>query len=220
MQFDLTPAQRALQAKARELARGPIADARRRDRPQRTIPLGQCRAAEGGRVLRHDDPGRLWRARGELPRCGPRHRRDGEMLRRHRPHRRRGQYGRDRRHHEIRQRGAEAACRRPRPIRRQAGHLHHRAGCRQRRQRDDDARRPSRQRLRDQRQEALDHRRRRVAAPPRLRPRLRRERRRGRDRRLHRDPRRDQGPRRSASASRRWGCAASPRRRSCSRTWR
>ena len=219
MQFDLTPAQRATAGQGARTGARPDRRARRRDRPHRAIPLGQCRAAEGGRVLRHDDPGRLWRARGELSRRGPGHRGDGEMLRRHRPHRRRGQYGRDRRDHEIRQRGAEAARRRSRALRRQAGHLHHRAGCRQRRQRDDDARRPSRQRFRDQRQEALDHRRRRVAASPGLRPRVRREGRGGRDRRLYRDPRRDPGPQDRQRASRRWGCAASPRPRSCSRTW-
>ena len=102
---------------------------------------------------------------------------------------------------------------------RQAGHLHHRAGRGQRRERDDDPRRPARQRLRHQRPEALDHRRRRFAAPSRFRPRLRREGRGGRDRRLYRDPRRDARASRSASASRRWGCAAFPRPRSCSRTW-
>ena len=147
------------------------------------------------------------------------HRGDGEMLRHHRPHRRRGQYGRDRRDHGIRQRGAEAARRRPRAVRRQAGDLHHRAGRRQRRERDDDARRPARQRLRRQRPQALDHRRRRLAPAPGLRPRVRRAGRGRGHRRLHRDPRRDARASRSARASRRWGCAASPRPRSSSRTW-
>ena len=148
MQFDLTPAQRDLQARAREIARGPVAErAAEIDRTEQypwdnvallkeagffgmTIP-----AAYGGHGSRASS------------RRGAGHRGDGEVLRHHRPHRRRGQYGGDRRDHEIRQRGAEAARRRARAVGRQAGDLHHRAGSRQRRERDDDARRPSRQRL-------------------------------------------------------------------------
>ena len=64
MQFDLTPAQRALAGTGARAGARPDRRARRRDRPHRTISLGQCRAAEGGRVLRHDDPGRLWRPKG------------------------------------------------------------------------------------------------------------------------------------------------------------
>src|SRR3712207_7787510 len=44
-----------------------------------------------------------------------------------------------------------------------------------RRNRDDDTRGPAQRRLRAQRQEALDHRRRRLAAPPGLRARVRSE---------------------------------------------
>ena len=69
---------------------------------------------------------------------------------------------------------------------RQAGDLHHRAGRRLRRHRHDHARRQARRRLRDQRQEALDHRRRRIEAASDLRARVRRARRGTRHRRLPR----------------------------------
>ena len=191
MQFDLTPEQRRLQIRARELARGPVAERaaeidQTEQYPWDNVALLKEAGFFGMTIpVAYGGHGRL------LSRCRAGHRGDGEMLRRHRPHRRRGQYGRDRRDHEIRQRGAEAARRRSRAVGRQAGHLHHRAGRRQRRERDDDARRPPRQRLRRQRPQALDHRRRRLAPASGLRPRVRRTGSGGGDRRLYRDPRRD-----------------------------
>ena len=78
--------------------------------------------------------------------------------------------------------------------RRQAGDLHHRAGRRIRRHRHDHARRSAERLLRDQRAQALDHRRRRVEAAPDLRPRVRRSRTRTWHRRLPRGARRGEGP--------------------------
>ena len=85
--------------------------------------------------------------------------------------------------------------------RRQASHLHHRAGGRQRRARHDHARRQTRRRLCHQRQEALDHRRRRIQAASDLRARVRRARRGARHRRLPRGARR--GRKRACSVTKR-----------------
>ena len=111
MQFNLTPAQRALQAKARQVAHGPIADrAAEIDRSEQypwdnvallkeagffgmTIP-----AAYGGRDASYLDAVLVIEEMAKC--CGV-----------ERPHRRRGQYGRDRRDHEIRQRVPRSALR-------------------------------------------------------------------------------------------------------------
>ena len=220
MQFDLTPAQRELQARAREIARGRIAErAAEIDRTEQ-YPWDNVALLKEAGFFGMTIPVAYGGRGAELSRRGAGHRGDGEMLRHHRPHRRRGQHGRDRRDHDIRQRGAEAARGRPRAVRRQAGDLHHRAGGRQRRERNDDPRRSARQRLCHQRQEALDHRRRRLAPAPGLRPRVRRDAARKRASAASSRSATKLRASRSASASRRWGCAASPRPRSSSRTWR
>ena len=132
-----------------------------RGRPDRGVPVGQREGAAGGRLHGHDGADRARRSRPLVPRCGAGGRGDGQGLRRHRPHRGRGQHGRDLRRHGLRHRGAADAGGRLRARWRQAGDLHHRARSRQRRIGDDHPGRPARRPLRAQRHEALDHRRRR-----------------------------------------------------------
>ena len=66
MQFDLTPPQRALQAKARELARGQIAARAAEIDRSEEYPWDNVAPLKEAGLLRHDDPGRLWRHGGEL----------------------------------------------------------------------------------------------------------------------------------------------------------
>ena len=189
--------------------------ARRRGRSFRSLSLGQRGGPARCRPDGLHDPAGLRRQRRQLPRRRDRHRGDGARLRRDRPHRGRGQHGRDLCGDALRQRGAAPTGRRVGAGRRQAGDLHHRAGGRLRRHRDDHAGRPPLRPLRDQRSETLDHRRRRLPPAPDLRPRVRRERQRAGHRRLPGGAR--PGGRntskawRSDAASRRWGCAASRR---------
>src|SRR3984893_3968213 len=116
MLFDLAPEQKKLQGMAREIAEGSIkARAAETDRSE-AYPW------ENVRDLTSDglhDPQAIWRRWRQLPGCEPDRRRDGARLRRHRPHRGRGQYGRYLGRHALRQREAKEACRRARPRRRQ-----------------------------------------------------------------------------------------------------
>ena len=168
-------------------------------------PWDQVERLRRRRISRHDHSEGAGRARARLSRRGPGDRGDGQALRPVGADRGRDQYGRDRRHHRLRHHRAAEARRRARAVRRQAGHLHHRARGRQRRNADDDARRQARRRLRPERQEALDHGRRGVAAASRFCACLRRTRHRAGHRRVHRgarpQERRAQGPdRRQARA--------------------
>ena len=178
MDFDLTPDQRDLQQRARALTGDITARAADIDRSEE-YPWDNVERLKAAGFFGMTIPHRLWRPWPELPRRDPRHRRNCEGLRHHRPHRRRSQHvaadRRDRR--GLRYGGAEAARGGACARRRQARHLHHRARGRKR----GDANDTRADRRKDGfvingKKESRDHRRRRVAPPSGLRARLRRKR--------------------------------------------
>ncbi len=132
--------------------------------PQSRIPARERRGAAPRRTARDDHSEKIRRPRAAADRRGPRDRANRPALRRDGAHRGRDQYGRAGLRHGLRHRGAAA---RDRPARarggRQAGDRHDRARRRHRSDCAQDHGGGMRRRLRRQRQQALDHRRRHFA---------------------------------------------------------